>query len=519
MTVLLLATLATKATLVLGLGFLIARLLKGASAGTRHLVWTATLVALIALPAAQPLPPLRLPWLPAADQAASAGLDDALTASSAEARAEGERRALGEVGDLHRSDRTSTIAVVLGAVYLSGTFAVIAHLLLGMARARRLTRDAVALTPDPSWPELAAEAATGRRSSRGPRLLTSAALPVPVTWGLVRPVVVLPGDFGDWDRRHRHNALLHELAHVERGDWAVQTLARVACALFWFHPLVWVAAHRLALEAELACDDRVLAAGAPSATYAEQLLTLAKRARLTRMPVAGTPMARPGQLAQRIHSVLQPRPGRPTMSRSRTFAVLTLTLAPMLLIAPARLVPAATSDGERGIDYRGDESRESPLLVAARNGDIRAVDALAAAGADLDAVSPGDGTPLIVAAANGDLAMVRELIDLGADVDAAAPGDGNPLIVAARDGHLEVARLLVEHGADIEHVVPRDENPLIRAAGEGHLEIVRYLIDLGADVNARVLANPGEYRTPLGQARGGGHRAVVELLRGAGATE
>jgi Zn-dependent protease with chaperone function len=70
--------------------------------------------------------------------------------------------------------------------------------------------------------------------------------------------------------------IVHELAHVRRGDWVSQCFARAICALYWFHPLVWVAWRQLQLEAERACDDAVLAC-AEATDYANQLVGLAKR--------------------------------------------------------------------------------------------------------------------------------------------------------------------------------------------------------------------------------------------------
>jgi ankyrin repeat protein len=140
----------------------------------------------------------------------------------------------------------------------------------------------------------------------------------------------------------------------------------------------------------------------------------------------------------------------------------------------------------------------------------------------------GDGTPLIVAARKGDLETVRLLVARGADVNVAARGDGNPLIMAAMAGHLPVVRYLVEQGAQVEAMVEGDENPLINAAGHGHLEVVRFLVERGANVNAGVWVNNTvqvgqtyqtvpEYRSPLSMATKGGHRAVIDFLRAKGA--
>ena len=85
-----------------------------------------------------------------------------------------------------------------------------------------------------------------------------------------------PIDVETWSDDELRRALIHELEHVRRGDWASQCLARSVCAAYWFHPLAWMALRRLCLEAERACDDAVLRRAEPTA-YADQLVLLAKR--------------------------------------------------------------------------------------------------------------------------------------------------------------------------------------------------------------------------------------------------
>jgi beta-lactamase regulating signal transducer with metallopeptidase domain len=79
-----------------------------------------------------------------------------------------------------------------------------------------------------------------------------------------------------WSRDDLCRALIHELEHVARADWAGQCAARIACAIYWFHPLVWMAWRELAIEAERACDDAVLRRAEPD-DYASQLVGLARR--------------------------------------------------------------------------------------------------------------------------------------------------------------------------------------------------------------------------------------------------
>ena len=86
--------------------------------------------------------------------------------------------------------------------------------------------------------------------------------------------------------------LRHELAHIARGDALSQLVAGFVCALYWFHPLVWIAERRLRAECERACDDRVVSLGTPAPEYAAHLLEVARSARSFGRPVLSVAMAR-----------------------------------------------------------------------------------------------------------------------------------------------------------------------------------------------------------------------------------
>ena len=111
------------------------------------------------------------------------------------------------------------------------------------------------------------------------RLALSSVVGTPLTWGWRHPIILLPSSSSGWSLERRRAALLHELAHVSRGDYLAQLVAMLACAVYWFHPLVWWSAARLRSESEHACDDLVLASGTPASEYANDLLAVARDAR------------------------------------------------------------------------------------------------------------------------------------------------------------------------------------------------------------------------------------------------
>src|SRR5207244_9671569 len=130
------------------------------------------------------------------------------------------------------------------------------------------------------------------------RLLRRGALEAPATIGVLRPAVVIPSHLRGAEQEA---ALAHESAHVRRHDPLTQLAARIACAVWWFHPLAWLILRRVVLEQEKACDDAVLAAGIDSAFYADVLLSVARR------EAYGAPMSSAGQLEKRLAAIFERR--------------------------------------------------------------------------------------------------------------------------------------------------------------------------------------------------------------------
>ena len=140
-----------------------------------------------------------------------------------------------------------------------------------------------------------------------------------MTFGIRRPSILIPAIAETWTGDRRRAVILHELAHIARRDCLTQTLAFVACALYWFHPAVWWVARRLRIERELACDDRVIAAGTQPREYAGHLLEIAYAFGDHRVSAMAVSMARPQQLESRMLAALDdaPQPDRSRASRAR----------------------------------------------------------------------------------------------------------------------------------------------------------------------------------------------------------
>ncbi|HEY3636692.1 MAG TPA: M56 family metallopeptidase [Rhizomicrobium sp.] len=130
----------------------------------------------------------------------------------------------------------------------------------------------------------------------------------PITWGVFRPVVLLPRTAVTWPRERLHAVLLHELAHIRRRDGLTQVLSLFVCMLYWPNPFVWLGARALRREAEIAADDSVLLAGVKPSSYAGELLALAAEFRMRAPAVSALSlfMAAPSALEARVESVLEP---------------------------------------------------------------------------------------------------------------------------------------------------------------------------------------------------------------------
>jgi ankyrin repeat protein/beta-lactamase regulating signal transducer with metallopeptidase domain len=501
-------------------------------------------------------PPLALPLLPrggALLTVTGPAPHDALTAAAEPTSPAGPARSPSEAERAPATQSAAAIqwSLLLPAAYFTGVGALLAYLVAGGLRARGLRRGARSLEGEPGWRSLVASLRAALGIARPLSVEASDRVAVPLAWGLRRPTVLLPADADAWDASQRRDVLVHELAHVARHDWLSQLGARVACALYWFHPLAWIAARRLVLEAERACDDRVLAAGADSCDYAERLLRVAGAARSARDPsYAAVAMARRSDLATRIQAILDARVPRGALRRAHAALLAAVLLLPAGFLGSATLARAEGSGGggadrfradldrglggnldredDRDIDREEDDESDerrlgrglSPLLRAAHQGDLDEIQRLLDAGADPNFTETLEGrwrdvqrSALGGAARGGHLEVARLLLDRGARVDLTPRGDASPLMIAAGHGHEGLVRLLLARGADPNRVVEGDGTPLIAAVRGGEVEIVRLLLAEGAEPDVYVEGD----ESPLYHAIEGGDPDIVRLLLDYGA--
>jgi hypothetical protein len=168
---------------------------------------------------------------------------------------------------------------------------------------------------------------------------------VPLTWGWSHPVVMLPSNATTWTAERQRAVLLHELAHVRRGDWVAQWVAAAACAVFWFDPLVWLAARALRAESERATDDQVLGAGVRPVDYGECLLEFVRLLNATQRSVImkqAIAIARPPLLEERLRALVDPHRNRRGISRLDLLVLSALTVTAVSGLATVRAIDSAT---------------------------------------------------------------------------------------------------------------------------------------------------------------------------------
>ncbi|HKJ01856.1 MAG TPA: M56 family metallopeptidase, partial [Longimicrobiales bacterium] len=204
--------------------------------------------------------------------------------------------------------------------------------------------------PYPEGPVTArARSLASRVGIRRPvRVLQGQADAVPMSWGTVRPSILLPSGAGSWPAARVDAVLLHELAHVRRRDCLAQLVAEAAVAIHWYNPLAWFAAHRLRVEREHACDDDVLRQGTRASQYASELVALARELRPA--PVGATaavPILGPADLRARVRAVLDAR--RPRTLPGRVVGA-GVAVAAVVVMALATVTPAQARTEVRDAD-------------------------------------------------------------------------------------------------------------------------------------------------------------------------
>lgn len=245
--------------------------------------------------------------------------------------------------------------VLTGETIAFGVYAVIAGLLLAalaisLWRLLRLQRDAAVLA-EPTWLMALAHAQQRMGMKQGTALLQNGRLSSPVSWGFLRPTIMVNPTILESGEK-AEAVLAHELAHVVRMDWLNLLIARLATAVLWFNPLIWLLAWQAHELREEAADDVVLRGNVRRSDYAALLVDFARREHTSPLAAAHGVSPSKNALKRRLTRVLDPEarrdPAAPAWTMTCVVAAL-LIAAPVAAFTPVDHAPrtaAAVTAGE-----------------------------------------------------------------------------------------------------------------------------------------------------------------------------
>ena len=173
------------------------------------------------------------------------------------------------------------------------------------------------------------------------RLRLTNRITIPMVWGFIRPVILLPNDAVTWDSERLQAIILHETAHIKRWDWLMQTIARITCAFYWFNPFVWFASHRMRMEAEQACDDQVLNSGYQSTAYAQHLLAIVRNVKsVAAFSQGAVTMASTSKIEGRLRTILSDNLNRYPLKKVTVGIGMLILICSAITISVMRLTKA-----------------------------------------------------------------------------------------------------------------------------------------------------------------------------------
>lgn len=305
-------------------------LLRRKSADLRRLVLSTTIGALFAAAAAFPILPRWTAVIPVHSQTPVSypATNERLIVDEPEFAAPSVQPAHAHASARHFDFMAWIIPLIwpLGAAILLGRFAV------NLRGLRRLWAGSEPVTESQVLRE-------AQCHGRNVHLRQNNTIAAPVTWGIFRPVILVPTGFEALPAECREAVLRHETAHIQSGDFLMRVLAEFARAAIWFQPLMWIVRRQLHEEQELSCDDRVLASGCKPSVYAKLLLDWDSRPGMDFLIAVG--ITNRSCLKRRLYALLDPALRRDRVAKTGIAGAWLLGLAVALPLAAVNLTQSA----------------------------------------------------------------------------------------------------------------------------------------------------------------------------------
>ena len=345
----------------------------------------------------------------------------------------------------------------------------------------------------------------------------------------------------DYDFETYEQILEHEKIHVRKLHALDLLLAEIAIIFLWFNPAVWILKTEIEKNIEYETDDLMLKRETvEKENYQMNLLAVATHAK----PLVVTTNYNQSMIKQRIVK-MNTKKSNPHSYWKYTFTVPLIFGMLLTINRPLAAVPVKDDDSvinrktetavaggcadllqavkdeniemvkellktvDPDCSYRGGGEPRSPLVAAARAGNLAIARQLVDANADVEFHASGDETPLMAAAARGHLELVKYLVSNKAKVNRTLGGDGSALLVASRGGRLETVKYLISAGADVNAQITGDGTALICAVRNNHYEVSKVLLENGADPYQN---SPGD-EYAMFHARSSNNKAMINLLK------
>jgi len=284
-------------------------------------------------------------------------------------------------------------------------------------------------------------------------IASSESVRVPAAIGFGKPTIILPA----WALRELPSEdlnviLLHEFAHLRRGDDWTNLIQKIVRALFFFHPVVWWIESRLSVEREMACDDVVLAETANPHRYATCLVSLLEKSAAHRpsdrqWSMAQAAVNRAREASARLAQILDrnrpvaTRVGKPALGTIGAFSVLCLALLPHVPEFVA--VDRGTKVSNSAPAYSSALIQPSPSLEpASLSNGVRVLPVLLDTSAQLKAISGDASRSTAHSTANRHAPSGRQLAPV-------------PVVAAQRDSAPQPERVVQASASAEQEIAPQ----------------------------------------------------------------
>lgn len=324
--------LLAKSTSIILLAFATQSLWRSASAAQRCAIWLAAFTVLLLLPLTQLWQPYwAIDFAPQpVEQTPLPQLSPVVHAPESSGVAMPEPVAQSWLPALSASQWAAI-------VWAAGCLWLLALRLFGSVQLRRLKAQTL-LLQDGRVLACAERVARALGLRRTVSMRTSSTVTVPLTWGFIQPVLLLPEHALEWDEDRLEAALRHEMGHIRHGDALTRLITTFITAAYWPNALVWFAAKAWRTAQEQAADDLVISSGAPAENYALQLLDAARGVQAAGglcAPVLA--MAQPSTLETRLSAIMDGSRNRTPYGMRGALTSLVLAVGMLALCAAAQL--------------------------------------------------------------------------------------------------------------------------------------------------------------------------------------